>query len=79
MTDHMIMNELMPPGWFSRVAIVLAADQNECASPNGKKRQNNTQATHRDKSRQARQKEPYSQQDKTYISVHENLLSPYLL
>jgi len=58
MTDQTIMKKLMPPGWFSRVAIVLAADQNEDASPNGKKRQNNTQATHRDKSRQAREKEP---------------------
>ena len=58
MADHMIMKKLMPPGWFSRVAIDLAADQNKDACPNGEKRQNNTQATHRDEGRQAREKEP---------------------
>lgn len=58
MTDQMKLNKLMPPGWFSRVAIDLAADQNKDAGPDGKKRQNNAKATQRDKSRQAREKEP---------------------
>ena len=66
----------MSPGCVSRVTVDLATQQNEDSGCYGKQCQDNAQTAHRDKCGQARENEPYSQQQETDISIESHIDAP---
>jgi len=61
------------PGQKFRVTVDLAPEQNEDAGCDGKQRQDNAQAAHRDESGKARENEPDGQQQESYVSIESHV------